>query len=105
MRVCVCEGQYYLSTLISINILINMNKSLNVFIYVFVYVSTTIYLCMCVSVEEGEELRAGGDPHSVHELARPRRPRGATSPPETEAACQCFQEFLQWPHRRSLQVS
>ena len=63
-----------------------------------------VCVCVCVCAEEGQELREGGDPHPVHELAGPRRPRRATSPAETEAACQCFQEFLQWPHRRSLQV-
>lgn len=59
----------------------------------------------CASAEEGEELREGSDSHPVHELARPRRPRRATSAPETEAARQCVQEFLQRPHRCSLQVS
>lgn len=57
-----------------------------------------------MSAEEGEELREGGDPHPVHELAGPRRPRGTTAPPETEAPSQCFQEFLQWAHCRPLQV-
>ena len=40
----------------------------------------------CVFAEEGEELREGSDSHPVHELAGPRRPRRATSAPETEAA-------------------
>lgn len=60
---------------------------------------------LCVSAEEGEELRERGDPHPVHELAGPRGPRGATFAPEAEAACQRFQELLQRPHRRPLQVN
>ena len=64
-----------------------------------------MYYYPCVSAEEGEELRERGDPHPVHELAGPRRPRGATSAPEAEAPCQRFQELLQRPHRRALQVN
>lgn len=59
---------------------------------------------LCASPEEGEELREGSDPHSVHELAGPRRSRGGAAAPQTEAPRQRFQEFLQWPHRRPLQV-
>lgn len=59
---------------------------------------------LCGSAEEGEELGTRSDPHPVQELARPWCARGATASPETETACQRFQEFIQWPHRCSLQV-
>lgn len=61
-------------------------------------------VCLSVSPEEGEELWEGGDPHSVHELAGPRRSRGGAAPPQAEAPRQRLQEFLQRPHRRPLQV-
>lgn len=60
--------------------------------------------CLSVSPEEGEELWEGGDPHSVHELAGPRRSRGGAAPPQAEAPRQRLQELLQRPHRRPLQV-
>lgn len=50
----------------------------------------SMFFCGRASAEEGEELREGGDPHPVHELAWPRRSRGCAAPPETEAARQCF---------------
>lgn len=62
-------------------------------------------LCVAaVSAEEGEELREGGDPHSIHELAGPRRARGGAASAETEAPRQRFQELLQRSHHCSLQV-
>lgn len=61
-------------------------------------------LFLCVYVEKGQEFREGGDPHPVHELARPWRSRGGATPPETETASELLQEFLQRSHRHPLQA-
>lgn len=67
-------------------------------------VSALNHVHVRLPAEEREERREGSDSHPVHELARSRRPRRATPPPEAEAAGQRLQELLQWADRCSLQA-